>query len=105
MKRADEQFMNQVALPILPAHLRVPRLQQCDWMDLKAQVHAESGGRCFYCDFDTRPWSVCDHLTPIARGGTNDRSNLVTSCDPCNLSKGMLTLDEFNAKRAALRAA
>jgi 5-methylcytosine-specific restriction endonuclease McrA len=29
-----------------------------------------------------------DHITPLARGGQNDRRNLQLLCAPCNLSKG-----------------
>ena len=36
-----------------------------------------------------------DHVVPRAAGGTNDDENLVTSCWPCNFSKGSDTLDEL----------
>jgi 5-methylcytosine-specific restriction endonuclease McrA len=29
-----------------------------------------------------------DHIQPVARAGTNDRSNLQLLCQPCNSSKG-----------------
>jgi 5-methylcytosine-specific restriction endonuclease McrA len=97
----NERFMDLTAHPVLPLQQRVKRLEQCDWQPIKARVHEESDWTCFYCGGDARQYAVCDHLTPIARGGTNDRCNLVTSCDPCNLSKGMLTLAEFNNMRGA----
>jgi len=28
-----------------------------------------------------------DHVTPLAAGGTTDESNLVASCEECNLGK------------------
>jgi hypothetical protein len=28
-----------------------------------------------------------DHLVPLSRGGTNDWSNVVTACSPCNTRK------------------
>jgi hypothetical protein len=36
-----------------------------------------------------------DHIVPATRNGTNDVANLVTSCWPCNLSKGNLLLSEL----------
>lgn len=29
-----------------------------------------------------------DHIHPVAKGGTNERSNLITSCWACNIGKG-----------------
>jgi hypothetical protein len=36
-----------------------------------------------------------EHRIPIARGGNNDKSNLVMACRACNLRKGVRTDDEF----------
>ncbi len=36
--------------------------------------------------------AAMDHLKPIAQGGNNAISNLVTSCWPCNAQKGEFTL-------------
>ena len=33
-------------------------------------------------------WAQVDHVTPLAKGGTNDLANLVLSCGPCNVAKG-----------------
>ena len=57
----------------------------------------EAGGRCIYC---TEPFSaVClptiEHLNPLSRGGTDDRSNLGASCERCNNRKGSMTHEEF----------
>lgn len=45
---------------------------------------------CVYCkkDVEQDNWHL-EHLTPLARGGTNDASNLAVSCPPCNLAKGV----------------
>lgn len=48
-------------------------------------------GMCFYCgcrvgrEAETR-WEA-DHFIPVSRGGTNDPSNIVIACMPCNRSK------------------
>jgi 5-methylcytosine-specific restriction endonuclease McrA len=41
--------------------------------------------------------SACiDHVMPRSHGGTNDESNLVTACTPCNFGKWNWTLEEIN---------
>lgn len=44
---------------------------------------------------------VIDHIIPVVRGGTCERSNLQALCEPCNRSKGRKTMDEFMASRSA----
>jgi 5-methylcytosine-specific restriction endonuclease McrA len=48
--------------------------------------------RCQYCgrgvaDLKPREGLTRDHLVPLSRGGTNDWSNVVTACAPCNTRK------------------
>jgi 5-methylcytosine-specific restriction endonuclease McrA len=55
---------------------------------------------CFYCDKPLRDeqgkWrGTRDHLTPIARGGTDNIDNIVAACWPCNKKKGNRTLGEY----------
>lgn len=51
---------------------------------------------CYYCGTND-PWDVfhIDHRTPVSRGGDNHWTNLVRACEPCNLSKGPMTEQEF----------
>src|ERR1051325_9605995 len=35
-----------------------------------------------------------DHIVPVVAGGTDDPTNLVTSCSECNLGKGATLLVE-----------
>ena len=49
--------------------------------------------RCQYCgrtaaDLKPRESLTRDHLLPLSRGGTNDWTNVVTACSPCNTRKG-----------------
>ena len=39
-------------------------------------------------------WAQYDHLLPHARGGTNDLSNVVITCAPCNFARMNSTLEE-----------
>jgi 5-methylcytosine-specific restriction endonuclease McrA len=49
--------------------------------------------RCQFCgrpaaDLKPRESLTRDHLVPLSRGGTNDWTNVVTACSPCNTRKG-----------------
>jgi len=49
--------------------------------------------RCQYCgrtaaELRQRESLTRDHLIPMSRGGTNDWTNVVTACSPCNTRKG-----------------
>ena len=55
-----------------------------------------SNGICPYCGKSFKEGHM-DHIVPLSRGGTNDRSNLVYVCKKCNLAKGASTLEEFRA--------
>lgn len=44
-------------------------------------------GKCYWCGALLDSSYHLDHVIPISRGGTNDPSNLVLACPPCNLSK------------------
>lgn len=50
---------------------------------------------CQYCG-ETAPSVVlqCDHIHPVAQGGTNEILNLVTSCVDCNSGKGARLLGD-----------
>jgi len=53
---------------------------------------------CAYCG--GKPPEVVlhlDHITPVAKGGDNDPTNLVTSCADCNLGKSDVPLGETRA--------
>lgn len=44
---------------------------------------------CYYCDIPlTYQQATVEHLIPRAWGGTNDRSNTVIACGPCNHNRG-----------------
>jgi len=49
--------------------------------------------KCQYCgrhvtEFKPREALTRDHLIPLSRGGTNDWTNVITACSPCNTRKG-----------------
>lgn len=52
-----------------------------------AMMYKRQKGKCYYCKAKLDTYHI-EHIIPIVRGGTNDPSNIVLSCPPCNLSKG-----------------
>lgn len=55
--------------------------------NLRDRLLAQAGYRCGYCCSNQRIMGVrliLDHLTPRARGGTDDEANLWPCCQPCN---------------------
>jgi 5-methylcytosine-specific restriction endonuclease McrA len=52
-------------------------------------------GKCRYCEEPLSDGHEEDHLTPLARGGTNKDGNITIACLQCNRAKGSKTLTEF----------
>lgn len=63
-----------------------------DWAATRAKVFSMKGANCVYCGADA---SHVDHQIPKARGGSDHIDNLVPSCAPCNIAKGMMTAEEW----------
>lgn len=57
-----------------------------------------AGGACAYCGSTLSILEV-DHVIPFSRGGSDDRENLAPACTRCNLEKGDLTPEEWQAAR------
>lgn len=52
------------------------------------EVLRRDGFRCVYCVATGQETRLhVDHVHPVAAGGLNDHSNLVTACEECNLGK------------------
>ena len=49
-------------------------------------------------------WLQYDHLLPHARGGSNELSNMIVTCAPCNNGRSNLTLEEVGLADPLLRA-
>ena len=66
--------------------------------------------RCYYCGKNTIRCKVphpdrynMDHYDPLALGGSGGRDNGVTSCQACNLDKGVTPGDEYKKKKGTLK--
>ena len=77
-----------------PTAPKKPKAYSKDWAKVRAKVFALKGSECVYCGADA---CHVDHQTPRARGGSDDIGNLVPACAECNISKGMMTLEEWRA--------
>lgn len=65
-----------------------------EWDTLKLQVFERDRFTCTYCG--QRGGALeCDHVIPVARGGSSDADNLTTACRHCNRSKGSKLISEW----------
>lgn len=55
----------------------------------------EQAGCCYYCRRYLADGWTMDHMTPLARGGTNAPDNLTICCLKCNQTKQSKTVPEF----------
>lgn len=65
------------------------------WRAIREFVFGRDDYTCQYCG--ARGVKLeCDHVVPVARGGTHEFSNLVTACFGCNRSKRDKLLSEWS---------
>lgn len=64
------------------------------WMVTRSRVFERDNYTCNYCG-KRGVHLECDHVIPVAQGGGNDDSNLVTACRDCNRSKGAKTPEQW----------
>jgi len=62
--------------------------------ELREYLLEKWGRQCAYCGKKDVPFQV-EHISPRAKGGTNQISNLTLACGPCNLKKGTQDIREF----------
>lgn len=56
------------------------------WRLIRERIFHRDDYTCAYCG--VRGVALeCDHVVPVARGGSHDDSSLTTACRPCNRSK------------------
>lgn len=62
---------------------------------MRFEVFKRDSFKCQYCGQEAPKVVLnCDHIHPVAEGGDNDISNLITACWDCNSGKGARTLDD-----------
>lgn len=64
---------------------------------LRFEVFKRDSFACQYCG-QASPAVIlqCDHVKPVAEGGSNDILNLITSCVDCNAGKGARVLSDHS---------
>ena len=84
--------------------LRVKPTERINWTKgLKDELMKRQNRICTYCGYRRMATSMdIDHMIPVSRGGSNDKSNLQVICRKCNLRKGQMTDAEFRLRYAAL---
>jgi len=75
------------------------RPSHCHWSEIRARIFERDNYTCAYCSQYGGDLE-CDHIHPVALGGTHDDDNLTTACRSCNRSKGAKSLSEWNQWRA-----
>jgi 5-methylcytosine-specific restriction endonuclease McrA len=89
-KNNPEKYYNQPSRLTKDAHRRALEAGAAGThtsSDLKTILAAQRH-RCANCNADLRKVKKhLDHIIPLKRGGTNDKTNLQYLCAPCNLAK------------------
>ena len=94
--RDDRRCLSITMLDVWAEEL-APRLDVglSTWGRLRLSVFERDGFACRYCGEAALEQPHCDHVIPRAHGGPSTPENLVTSCGPCNISKGARLLEEW----------
>jgi len=63
---------------------------------LRKEIYSNFNYICVYCNQKFEFEDLCvDHIVARAKGGTNEKSNLITSCKECNKKKCDFSLNKF----------
>lgn len=107
-KQQKARRWNQANRDTIKEYVRMRRAKQMgvpsDRRVSKNTLLLAFGCRCFFCGRELDPESPDtheEHLTPLARGGSDEFENRVASCRECNLPKHSKTLAEYIGYRSA----
>lgn len=69
-----------------------------EWAVIRSRIFERDNYTCQYCGVRGVKLE-CDHIVPVAKGGSHKDDNLATSCFPCNRSKRDKSVSEWLASR------
>jgi 5-methylcytosine-specific restriction endonuclease McrA len=64
----------------------------------RLRIYWRDGGCCQWCGATDAAALTLDHILPRCKGGSNNASNLITSCQRCNAARGHMTVAQFAAR-------
>ncbi len=76
------------------AHPNIGLARRCRTYDIVRMLDQQQS-RCWWCKKPILKAYHADHRIPLAKGGSNDPSNIVLACPKCNFSKGAKLPEEF----------
>ena len=95
-QKAIEGEPSELSEFVRPWNCRPPQSQ---WAVIRSRIFARDDYTCQYCG--ARGCRLeCDHIVPVAKGGSHDDNNLTTACRTCNQSKRDKTLEEWRGHGA-----
>ncbi len=74
----------------------------CFTVEEAARIRTMQKDGCAYCSTSLKGGGHLDHITPVAKGGSNWPSNLQWLCQRCNLSKGAKDPSDFARTKGLL---
>ena len=67
------------------------------WMQIRKRIFIRDDFTCQYCGIRGVVLE-CDHVIPVAQGGSSNDDNLTTACRDCNRSKGAKTPEQWRGE-------
>jgi len=75
-----------------------PKIRKSMPKSVRFEVFKRDSFKCQYCGNGAPDVLLqIDHIKPLSKGGTDDITNLITACQPCNSGKSDKLLDENTA--------
>ena len=95
VKSDDNPIVSGYKKYVRPVIIRLLRYIKHYTRQLRAnrnRIYKRDGYQCVYCG--SHRSLTLDHVIPKSKGGTNEWTNLVTSCQKCNLKKADRTPEQ-----------